>query len=218
MKLFYGSIGVAASLAFFLLLYWGLSFNSSITMLFQNLEDRPVYLGSYLILTALAIILFGASAALLVYRCRKFGIPKLGSQAGSGAGSSFIGFAASACPVCGSSVLAALGVAGGLAAFPLGGLELKALSAGLLAVPVWLTLRDLKKLERRGGACEACPVPRDASFKKADRPWLLGVFGLIAVLSFVSWQMLRTEPFIAKLAAAGEGRSAVAARADAGNN
>lgn len=215
MKLFYSSIGVAASLAFFLLLYWGLSFNSSITMLFQNLEDRPLYLGSYVLLTVLAIVLFGVSTSLLVYRCRKFGMPRLTGPAGSGAGSSFVGFAASACPVCGSTILAALGVAGGLSAFPLGGLELKALSAALLAVPAWLTVRDLKTLERGGQSCEACAVPRDASFKKADRRWLVGVLGLIALLSFLGWQMLRTEPFISKLGAASDVRPPVAARQQA---
>lgn len=194
-KLFYISIGVAASLFFFLLLYWGLSFNSSITMLIQNTKDQPLYLWSYVILTILAIILFGVSTSLLVYRSRKFGLPKLKSQGGTGLGS-FVGFVASACPMCGSTVLAALGIAGGLAAFPLGGLELKALSVGLLALPIWLTYRDLKKLECGD---ETCPVPKDASFKEKDRPWLIGLLILIAVLLFVSSQILKAEPVVAKL-------------------
>lgn len=229
-KMFYGSIGVAASLAFFLLLYWGLSFNSTnITMLIQNTKDQPLYLWLYAILTLLAIVLFGVSTSLLVYRSRKFGLPKLKSQGGAGLGS-FVGFAASACPVCGSTVLTALGIAGGLAAFPLGGLELKALSVGLLALPIGLTYRDMKKLEclpavapaqagvsAQAGGDEICPVPKDASFKETDRPWLIGLFGLIAVLSFVSWQMLRAEPVIAKLVETKDSRLLGATQGEAGN-
>lgn len=195
-RFFYGLIGVASSLAFFLILYWGLSFNSSISMLIQNTADKPFYLWPYAIMTIAAIVLFGINVPLLVYRWRKFGPPKLKSQGGTGAGT-FLGFAASACPMCGSTVLAALGVAGGLAAFPLGGLELKALSVLLLALPVWLTWRDLKKL-----SCgdETCPVPRDASFQEEkDRPWLLGVLGLVILFSITGWNMVKAEPVMSKL-------------------
>lgn len=44
----------------------------------------------------------------------------------------FGGIAGSGCPVCGSAILSFLGVTGGLAIFPFGGLELKALGVGLL--------------------------------------------------------------------------------------
>lgn len=195
-RLFYSLIGIAASLAFSLLLYWGLSFNSNITMLIQNTVDKPLYLWPYMIMTVAAIILFGVNISLFVYRWRKFGPPKLKSQGGTGLGS-FVGFAASACPMCGSTVLAALGIAGGLAAFPLGGLELKALSVALLALPIWLTIRDLKKL-----SCgdETCPVPRDASFQEErDQPWLLGTFILVIFLSIISWNIVRAEPIVDRL-------------------
>lgn len=194
--LFYGLIGIAASLVFFLLLDWGLSFNSSITMLVQNTIDKPLYLWSYMIMTVAAIILFGINVSLLIYRWRKFGAPKFKSQGGTGLGS-FVGFAASACPMCGSTVLAALGIAGGLAAFPLGGLELKALSVVLLALPIWLTIRDLKKL-----SCgdETCPVPRDASYQEEkDYQWLLRILALVILLSIVGWNMVKSEPILGKL-------------------
>ncbi len=195
-RLFYGLIGIAASLAFFIFLDWGLSQNSNITMLIQNTVDKPLYLWSYMIMTVVAIILFGINVSLLVYRWRKFGAPKLKSQGGTGLGS-FVGFAASACPVCGSTFLAALGIAGGLTAFPLGGLELKALSVALLVLPIWLTRRDLKKL-----SCgdETCPAPRDASFQKEkDRPWFLLTVALVTLFSVVGWNMVKAEPILAKL-------------------
>ncbi len=198
-KLFYGLIGFSASLAFFLLLYWSLRLNSSIDSLILNTYDQPLYFWSYFILTFAAIILFGVNAALFVYRWRKFGPPKLKTEGGTDLGS-IVGIAASACPVCGSTLLSAIGIAGGLAAFPLGGLELKALSVGLLALPIWLTRKDMKKLE---SACAngICPIPQDHSFKEKDWPRLLVLLVLTAILAYVAWSMLKTDPAIARLMA-----------------
>jgi len=193
-KLFYGLVGIASSLAFFLVLYWVLRLDSAITNIITNTYSTPIYFWPYVILTFGAIILFGVNISLLVYRWRKFGPPKLKTEAGGGAGTLF-GIAASACPVCGSTLLSAIGIAGGLAAFPLQGLELKALSFGLMALPIWLTRRDLKKLECGDGIC---PVPKDHRFKESDRPWLLVLLAAVIVLTLVNWSMLKTEPIIAK--------------------
>lgn len=196
-KLFYGLVGLSASLAFFLTLYLSLRINSSIASLIGNTYDKPLYFWPYVILTFAAIILFGINASFFVYRWRKFGPPKLKKQAGTGFGS-IAGVAASACPICGSTILAAIGIAGGLAAFPLGGLELKALSLGLLILPLWLTTKDLKDLQLK---CEvgACPPPRDASFKEGDKPLLLIALLLVLILGLTSWNMLKSDPAIAKL-------------------
>lgn len=196
-KLFYALIGTASSLAFFLVLYWVLRLDSAITNIIINTYSTPLYFWPYVILTLGAIALFGVNISFLVYRWRKFGPPRLKTEAGGGAGTLF-GIAASACPVCGSTLLSAIGIAGGLAAFPLGGLELKALSFGLLALPIWLTRRSLKKLE---ADCTSgvCPAPKDHSFKEADRPWLFGLLAVVIALSFISWSMLKTEPVIAKV-------------------
>ncbi len=202
---FYGLIGLSASLGFFLLLYWGLSLNSSIASLIANTADKPFYLWPYAILTFAAIFLFGINVPLFVYRWRKFGPPKFKKQVGGGLGS-VTGVLASACPVCGSVLLPLIGIAGGLAAFPLGGLELKALSVLLLALPIWLTMRDIKKLEpavnlsNSPNLCEVgtCPVPRDASFQEKDRPWLGRVAVLTIILVVVSWNMLKTDPAMAQ--------------------
>lgn len=198
-KLFYGLVGIASSLAFFLVLYWVLRIDSAITNVITNTYSTPLYFWPYVILTLGAIALFGVNVSLLVYRWRKFGPPKLKTEAGGGAGTLF-GVAASACPVCGSTLLSAIGIAGGLAAFPLGGLELKALSFGLLALPLWLTRKDLKKLE---ADCESgvCPLPKDHSFKETDRPWLLALIVAVIVLMLISWNWLKTEPIIAKILA-----------------
>lgn len=194
-------IGIIASFAFFLVLYWGLRLNSSIGMLI--LSTRPVYLWWYAVLTIVAVVLFGINAALMAYRIRTWGVPKFRSnikeQGATGFGS-LVAFAASSCPMCGSTVLAALGIAGGLAAFPLGGLELKALSVALLALPTWLLLRDMRKLKRQ---CDegTCPAPKDPAFKEKDRPLLPALLGLLILLGALGLNMLKTDPAVAKLVA-----------------
>lgn len=195
-KIFYWLIGIASSLTFFLVLYWTLRIDSSITSIITNTYSTPLYFWPYVILTLGAIVLFGVNVAFLVYRWRKFGPPKLKIEAGGGAGTIF-GIAASACPVCGSTLLSVIGITGGLAVFPLGGLELKALSFGFLVLPLWLIRKDLNKLE---SDCQSgvCPLTKDHSFKEADRPWLLVIFALVIALSLISWNWLKAEPIIAK--------------------
>lgn len=190
--LFYVSIGVVASLAIALLFYWSLRINSSIYSLINNTKSQPVYLWSYILLTFGTIILFGLNSAFLVYRWRKYGSPQIKEQAGAPLGS-FIGVAASACPVCGSLLLSAIGITGGLAAFPLQGLELKALSFTLMAIPLALTIREIKNPTCIGGVC---PTPRDTSFKKRDTIWLASLGILILVLSITAWNMLKFDPIV----------------------
>ncbi len=202
-RTFFALIGIVASLAFFLVLYWGLRLNSSIDMLILSTYDRPLYFWPYVSLTIVAIILFGLNAALMAYRIRKWGLPKfrgnIKEQGATGIGS-LVGFVASACPMCGSTVLAALGIAGGLAAFPFGGLELKALSVVLLALPTWLLLRDMRTLRQQ---CEAgtCPAPKDPSFKEKDRPLLPALLGLLILLGAVGLNMLKDDPAVLRLVA-----------------
>ncbi len=195
-KLFYGLIGIASSLAFFLILYWVLRLDSSITNIITNTYDTPLYFWPYVILTFGAIVLFGVNISLFVLRSRKFGPPKLKTESGTGFGSLF-GIAASACPVCGSTILSAIGIAGGLTAFPLGGLELKAISLGFLALPIWLIRKDIKKLES-DCVSGTCPVPQDHRFKESDRPWFFALLALVIMLSLIGWNWLKTEPIIAK--------------------
>lgn len=209
-KLFYGLIGIASSLAFFVALYWVLRLDSAITNIITNTYSTPLYFWPYVILTLGAIILFGVNISLLVYRWRKFGFarrsglrPRIGG-ASSGFGS-IVGIAASACPVCGSTLLSAIGIAGGLAAFPLGGLELKALSFGFLALPLWLTRRELKKLECGDCGDGTCPVPKDPSLKRSEKHFLVLLLAAIVLLGNLGWNMLKTEPIIARALAARQG-------------
>ncbi len=173
-------IGVISSLTLSLVFYWSLRINSSIYNLVNLTRSQPLYLIPYVILTLGTIILFGIDIPLLVYRWRKYGSPTLKNQAGTWFGS-VIGIAASACPICGSFILSAIGIAGGLAAFPLQGLELKALSFGLMALPVFVR--------------EACPAPKDPSLKNKETPILFVLLIIFIGLIFLGWGMLREEPY-----------------------
>ena len=199
-KTFYALIGIGASFGLSLLFYWSLRLNSSIASIINNTYGTPLYFWPYVILTFGTIILFGISISMLAYRWRKFGLPKFKGQAGTGFGS-LVGVAASACPVCGSAILSAIGITAGLAAFPLQGLELKALSFGLMALPLWLMRGDLKKLECNEDGI--CPTPKDASYKEKDEPWLLGLVVLVALLIYGAWAMLKTDPALANLLTSG---------------
>src|SRR3989344_4998866 len=194
-RVFYSSIGIVAALALFLIFYWGLRLDSSIAQLINNTYSVPLYFWPYVLLTLGIIILFGTNASLFVYRWRKFGPPRLRGQEGTALGS-LTGVLASACPVCGASLLSAIGIAGGLTAFPLQGLELKALSFALMAFPVWLVSRDLKK-----GGCNngVCPIPRDPVLKKTEKPLLAASLIFVAALVIANGVMLKSDPAIARL-------------------
>lgn len=193
--LFYGLIGVSSSLGLFLLFYWSLRLNASIDNLIRNFYGMPLYFWPYVILTLGSIILFGINIPLIVYRFRKYGFPKFTTQAGGGVGA-VIGVLASACPVCGSTLLSLIGIAGGLTAFPLQGLELKALSFALMALPIFVTRRELQ-IFKKGG--KNCPIAKDPAFKKSDTLYFIFFVALTAVFVSVAWNMLKTDPAVARL-------------------
>lgn len=192
---FYGLIGFLASLLLFLVFYWNLRLNASIENLILNFYDAPLYFWPYVLLTVGTLILFGVNVSLLIYRWRKYGLPKLAQSAGGGLGA-IVGVLASACPICGSTLLALVGITGGLAVFPLRGLELKGLSFILMVLPIWLTAKELSIFQRGG---KGCPVPQDPSFRKSDRLHFVLTIGLIAVGLILAREMLRTDPAIIKL-------------------
>lgn len=192
--LFYGLLGVASFLGLFLLFYWSLRLNASIDNLIRNFYGVPLYFWPYVLLTIGTLILFGINVPLVVYRWRKYGFPNLRKQAGGGIGA-IIGVFASACPVCGSTLLSLIGIAGGLTIFPLQGLELKALSFGLMLLPTFLITKELRIFGKGG---KSCPIPKDPSFKRADFPWLITLFLITLIFSYTTWNMLKTEPAITR--------------------
>lgn len=198
--LFYSLIGVVSFLALFLLFYWSLRLNASIDNLIRNFYGVPLYFWPYVILTIGTLTLFSINVPLLVYRIRKYGFPNFKKQTGTGLGA-IIGVFASACPVCGSTLLSAIGIAGGLTVFPLQGLELKALSFGLMLVPFWLTTNELKLFSKGG---KECPIPKDPSFKASEWSLFALLAFLTAIFASTAWNMLKTDPVVARLISQGE--------------
>jgi hypothetical protein len=186
-KLFYVSVGLTTALGLLLAFYYTLRLGSGVKGLIQN--TTPLYFWTYMILTLGTVILFGVNAAMFAHKRRKYGAMKFRNQMSAGFGS-LVGVAASACPVCGSLLLSAAGITGGLASFPFHGLELKGLSFILMALPIWLMQKDTKKLECSG----ACPMPRDTSYKPSDQMWLIILPALIFSFSFAGLQMYKSEP------------------------
>lgn len=76
---------------------------------------------------------------------------KEGSVASTGG---FFGAIASGCPVCGSTLLSIFGLSGFLAVLPLKGIEIKALSLGLLLFSTHLTTKQIHN------RCKACKVKK----------------------------------------------------------
>ncbi len=201
--IFYALVGAIASLLLFFVFYWGLRQNSSIASLISNTFGQPWYFWPYVILTFGTILLFGINAGYFVYTWRKFGPPRLRSQAGSGAGS-IVGLAASACPVCGSALLAAIGIPGGLAAFPLAGLELKALSFLLIAGSLFFLVRGAKASQVASESSDSeaevcrdgqCPEQRDHRLSLVSGlPLVITLASILLVAGLLNWEALKTDP------------------------
>lgn len=147
--------------------------------------------------------MFGINLSILAWRIRAFGSPfrrhATGGVVATGIGS-LIGFAASACPVCGSTLLATIGIAGGLAAFPFSGLELKALSFALIAASIGFLIRERRALQKRC-AEGTCPAPADASFQEKDGQVLAATLFLAMIIALFGWNLLKTDPIVAGVAA-----------------
>ncbi len=96
-------------------------------------------------------LLFGINVALFWYKKSanlNFGVKEgVGSTAGV-----LFGSVTAGCPVCGAFLLSIIGVAGGLAIFPLRGLEVQFFSAALLSTAFFWSSKSL--------TCDKCKVKR----------------------------------------------------------
>jgi hypothetical protein len=191
--IFYVSTGLVAALGIFVAFYSVLRLDATLTDIVN--KSSPRYLWLYMGLTVGSIILFGLNASLFTYRIRKYSFPSLTAPLEAGLGS-IVGLLAAACPVCGSTLLSAIGLAGGLSAFPLGGLELKIASFVLMALPVFILVREIRNFD-----CgkKICPKPRDARFKEDDLPWLIIILAIGFAFAMIAWNMFYTDPVAAAI-------------------
>ena len=148
----------AASIALLLAYYLLLTRTTSLHRLVDAAAQVPAYLPIQLSLVLVTTALFGANFTVFVLLTRAGRASS--TQAGSIVGG-IVGAFGAGCPACGAYLFSLLGVSGGLALLPFGGLELWALSSLLMAVTLTSSLR---RLDQACAADEAgCPMLPDPS-------------------------------------------------------
>jgi hypothetical protein len=148
----------AASIALLLVYYLLLTRVTTFERLAEAAAQVPAYLPIQLSLVLVTTVLFGTNFAIVVLltRARRGSSTQAGSIVGG-----FVGAFGAGCPACGAYLFSLVGVSGGLALLPFGGLELWALSSLLMAVTLTSSLR---RLDEACAADEAdCPMLPDPS-------------------------------------------------------
>ena len=123
--------------------YYFLTLDMALSHIITDVELLSIYIGTSITLTGIVAILAGINIALVAYNIkvqRNNNIKKSGMSA-------FLGGALTAftpgCPACTTSLTAVLGVVGGLAIFPLQGIELKFISIIALTFSIWWAMRNI---------------------------------------------------------------------------
>ena len=125
------------------MLYYFLTLELALRHLSTEIELLPLYMAVSISLTVIVAVLAGINIALVAYNIktqRNMNMKKNGTSA-------ILGGALTAftpgCPACTTSLSAVLGIVGGLAIFPLQGLELKLISIAALTFSIWWAMRNI---------------------------------------------------------------------------
>ena len=126
------------------LVYYFLTLSSVLNHFAMDIAASPEYITASIGLTFVVAVLGGINIALVVYNIKT---QRMNLQKGSS--SAIFGGALAAftpgCPACTTSLTAVLGIVGGLAIFPLQGLELKFISITALSFSIWWAMRNINK-------------------------------------------------------------------------
>ena len=139
----FGMIGVISGVSLGTLYYF-LTLEMGLEHMATEIELLPMYMAASITLTAVVAILAGINIALVVYniKTQRMNLQKGGSSAiFGGALAAFT----PGCPACTTSLTAVLGIVGGLAIFPLQGMELKFVSIAALSFSIWWAMRNINK-------------------------------------------------------------------------
>jgi len=126
------------------LVYYFLTLSSVFNHFAMDVVVSPQYIAASIGLTVVVAVLGGINIALVVYniKTQRMNLQKGGSSAiFGGALAAFT----PGCPACTTSLTAVLGIVGGLAIFPLQGLELKFVSIAALSFSIWWAMRNINK-------------------------------------------------------------------------
>ena len=141
---YYAMITVVASLGFGLLHYFiSLSFlQSHIETVFNSM---PAYLVTSLGLSASVAFLAGLNVSLIVFKIKGAKLINMKKAGSSTALSSVFAVFTPGCPACMTPLAVLLAAVGGLAIFPLQGLELKLISVGALLFSIYWISRGFQQ-------------------------------------------------------------------------
>ena len=126
------------------LVYYFLTLATAIDHFAIDVAISTQYLAASIGLTCVVAVLGGINIALVAYniKTQRMNLQKGGSSAiFGGALAAFT----PGCPACTTSLTAVLGIVGGLAIFPLQGLELKFVSIVALSFSIWWAMRNINK-------------------------------------------------------------------------
>ena len=125
------------------IVYYFLTLEMALSHMSTEIELMPLYMAGSISLTVIVAVLAGINIALVAYNIktqRTRNMKKNGTSA-------ILGGALTAftpgCPACTTSLSAVLGIVGGLAIFPLQGLELKLISIAALTFSIWWAMRNI---------------------------------------------------------------------------
>ena len=107
-----------------------------------EIELLPMYMAASITLTAVVAVLAGINIALVAYNIKTQRSKNMKNGTSAILGGALTAFTPG-CPACTTSLSAVLGIVGGLAIFPLQGLELKFISIGALTFSIWWAMRNI---------------------------------------------------------------------------
>ena len=140
----FGSIAIISGVLLGLAYYF-LTLSSAVNHNLVTLVISTEYIAASIGLTLVVAVLGGINIALVVYNIKTQKTMNL-KKGGSSAifGGALTAFTPG-CPACTTSLSAILGIVGGLAIFPLQGLELKFISITALSFSIWWAMRSINK-------------------------------------------------------------------------
>ena len=137
----FGMIGVISGISLGVLYYF-LTLEMALTHMTIEIELLPMYITASITLTAIVAVLAGINIALVAYNIKTQRNKNMKNGTSAILGGALTAFTPG-CPACTTSLSAVLGIVGGLAIFPLQGLELKLVSIGALTFSIWWAMRNI---------------------------------------------------------------------------
>ena len=137
----FGMIGVISGISLGTLYYF-LTLEMALTHMATEMELLPMYMTASITLTVIVAVLAGINIALVAYNIKTQRNKNIKNGTSAILGGALTAFTPG-CPACTTSLSAVLGIVGGLAIFPLQGLELKLVSIGALTFSIWWAMRNI---------------------------------------------------------------------------